>query len=123
MSTNTGEWSAGQLDLREYQAGQWAALHRWDEAVVQPADVLLASHYTATHPDSWFTWQPVLVRRDPEVIRSIVGRTCTLTRPGHGRTRAELTDREFAAALTGEFALPLTGDEVAAPAGRDHPPA
>jgi N-hydroxyarylamine O-acetyltransferase len=78
-------------------------LHRWDEAVVQPAGVLLANHYTATHPDSWFTWQPLLVRRDPE-------------------TRAELTDHEFAAALTGEFALPLSGDEVAAavaaPVGR-----
>jgi N-hydroxyarylamine O-acetyltransferase len=89
-------------------------------------DVLLSNHYTSTHPDSWFTWQPVVVRRDPGAIRSILGRSYTVTRPGHAKTRRELTDREFAAALTGEFALPLTGDEVAAavaaPAGRDREP-
>jgi N-hydroxyarylamine O-acetyltransferase len=112
--------------LREYQAGQWVTLHRWDDAVVQPVDVLLSNHYTSTHPDSWFTWQPVIVRRDPGAIRSILGRSYTVTTAGHAKTRRELTDQEFAAALTGEFALPLTVDEVAAavaaPAGRDREP-
>ena len=120
------EHGAEVWKLREYQAGEWVTLHRWDDAVVQPADVLLANYYTSTHPDSWFTWQPVIVRRDPDAIRSLVGRTYTVTRAGHGKTRGELTDREFAAALTGEFALPLTPDEVAAavaaPNGRDRLP-
>jgi N-hydroxyarylamine O-acetyltransferase len=120
------EHEAEVWKLREYQAGEWVTLHRWDETVVQPADVLLANYYTATHPDSWFTWQPVIVRRDPDAIRSIVGRTYTVTRAGHGKTRGELTDAEFAAALTGEFALRLTPDEVAAavaaPDGRDRQP-
>ena len=65
----------------------------------------------------------MIVRRDPDAIRSLVGRTYTVTRAGYAKTRGELTDREFAAALTGEFALELTGDEVAAlvdaPVGRD----
>jgi N-hydroxyarylamine O-acetyltransferase len=112
--------------LREYQAGQWMTLHRWDYAKVQPIDVVLSNHYTSTHPDSWFTWQPLIVKRDPDAIRSILGRTYTVTRPGQEKQRRDLSDREFAAALTGEFALKLSGDElaalVAAPTGRDRPP-
>jgi N-hydroxyarylamine O-acetyltransferase len=109
--------------LREYQAGTWVTLHRWDDSKVQPVDVVLSNHYTSTHPDSWFTWQPVVVRRDPDAIRSLLGRTYTVTRAGHVKTRSELTDKEFAAALAGEFALTLTRDEVdavvQAPTGRD----
>jgi N-hydroxyarylamine O-acetyltransferase len=124
--TPDAEHGAEVWKLREYQAGQWVTLHRWDEAVVQPVDVLLSNHYTSTHPDSWFTWQPVIVRRDPGAIRSILCRSYTVTTAGHAKTRRELTDQEFAAALTGEFALPLTVDEVAAavaaPVGRDREP-
>ena len=108
--------------LREYQAGEWVTLHRWDEAPVHPIDVVLSNHYTSTHPDSWFTGQPIIARRDPDAIRSILGRTYTVTRPGHQKERRELTDSEFAAALTGEFALALSPGElatlVAAPSGR-----
>ena len=110
--------------LREHQDGEWVTLHRWDDSKVQPVDVVLSNHYTSTYPDSWFTWQPVIVKRDPDAIRSIVGRTYTITRPGHVKERRVLTDAEFAATLTDEFALKLTTDEiatlVAAPVG---PPA
>jgi N-hydroxyarylamine O-acetyltransferase len=114
--------------LREQQeAGEWATLHRWTDAVVQPVDVVLSNHYTSTYPDSWFTWQPVIVRRDPDAIISILGRSHTVNRPGQRKDRRELTDSEFAEALTGEFALALTPEElaaaVAAPAGRDRQPA
>jgi N-hydroxyarylamine O-acetyltransferase len=125
-------WGFGQEEnrvwkLREYQAGQWVTLHRWDDARVHPVDVLLSNHYTSAHPDSWFTWQPVIVKRDPDAIRSILGRSYTVTRAGHVKTRRELTDQEFAEALTGEFGLRLTAgevaDAVAAPSGRDRQPA
>ncbi len=113
--------------LREHQAGQWVTLHRWTDAVVQPVDVVLSNHYTSTHPDSWFTWQPVIVKRTPDAITSILGRTYTVTHAGYTKTRAQLSDREFAAALTGEFALPLTPEElaaaVAAPTGHGRQPA
>jgi N-hydroxyarylamine O-acetyltransferase len=112
--------------LREHQAGTWVTLHRWDYSKVQPVDVVLSNHYTSTYPDSWFTWQPVLVKRDPDAIHSILGRTYTVTKAGYEKTRAELTDKEFAAALTGDFALRLTSDEldamVKAPTGRDQTP-
>ena len=98
--------------LREYQAGEWVTLHRWDEVPVHPVDVVLSNHYTSTHPDSWFTWQPIIARRDPDAIRSIVGRGYTVTRPGHAKERRELTDQEFTDALTAEFGLTLTPEEV-----------
>jgi N-hydroxyarylamine O-acetyltransferase len=98
--------------LREHQAGTWVTLHRWDDSKVQPVDVVLSNHYTSTHPDSWFTWQPIIVKRAPDAITSIVGRTYTVTHAGHLKSRAELTDKEFTAALTGEFALTLTEDEL-----------
>jgi N-hydroxyarylamine O-acetyltransferase len=99
--------------LREYQAGEWVTLHRWDEVPVHPVDVLLSNHYTSTHPDSWFTWQPIIVRRDPDAIRSLVGRGYTVTRPNLVKERRELTDHEFAEALTTEFGLTLTPEEIA----------
>jgi len=108
--------------LREYQAGEWVTLHRWDDAPVHPVDVLLSNHYTSTHPDSWFTRQPIIVRRGPDEIRSIIGRTHTVVTSGYVKEHRELTDGEFAEALTGEFALTLTPEEieilVAAPTSR-----
>ncbi len=99
--------------LREYQAGEWVTHYRYEQVTVHPVDVLLSNHYTSTHPDSWFTWQPIVIRRDPDAIRSIIGRTHTVTHLGHRKERRELTDDEFAAALTTEFALPLTPAEIA----------
>jgi N-hydroxyarylamine O-acetyltransferase len=117
------EHGAEVWKLRGYQAGEWVTLHRWDYARVQPVDVVLSNHYTSTYPDSWFTWQPVIVRRDPDAIRSIVGRGYTVGRPGGEKERRELTDAEFAEALTGEFGLTLSDEElaaaVAAPTGHD----
>jgi N-hydroxyarylamine O-acetyltransferase len=113
--------------LREHQDGQWVTLHRWTDAKVQPVDVVLSNHYTSTHPESWFTWQPVIVKRTPDAIISILGRTYTVNRVGQEKERRELTDEEFAAALTGEFAISLTPQElaaaVAAPTGHDKQPA
>ena len=113
--------------LREYQGGEWVTLHRWDDTKVQPVDVVLSNHYTSTHPDSWFTRQPIIVMRDPDAIRSLLGRSYTVTHVGHTKTRKELTDKEFAEALTDEFGLRLTADErdalVAAPTGQEKEPA
>ncbi len=75
--------------------------------------MVVSNHYTSTHPDSWFTKLPILIRRDPDAIRSILGRSYSVVRPGHVKERRVLTDAEFAAALTDEFGLTLTPDEIA----------
>jgi N-hydroxyarylamine O-acetyltransferase len=103
--------------LRTFADGEWTTMHRWTYDTVHPVDVFLSNYYTSTHPDSWFTRQPIIVRRDPDAIRSLLGRTLTVNRTTPGGTaqekeRRELTDREFAEALVGEFGLRLTPDEL-----------
>jgi N-hydroxyarylamine O-acetyltransferase len=98
--------------LRELQGEEWATLYRFEDLPVYPADVAMGNHYTSTHPDSWFTRAPVLVRRSPEAITSLLGRTLTVTRPGHVKERRDLTDDEWARALSGLFGLNLTPGET-----------
>ena len=99
--------------LRELQGVDWVTLYRFEDQRVYPADVVMSNHFTSTHPQSWFTWQPIVVRRDPGAIVSLVGRGYTVTRPGHLKERRQLTDDEFAAALTDVFALTFTERELA----------
>jgi N-hydroxyarylamine O-acetyltransferase len=111
----------GTWRVRELQAGEWVTLYRYEDQPVYPADVVMSNHYTATHPQSWFTWQPIIARHDPDALHAVVGRGYTITRPGHVKIRRTLTDEEFATALSEVFGLTFTGDElaalVAAPAG------
>jgi N-hydroxyarylamine O-acetyltransferase len=100
--------------LRELQGGEWVSLYRYEDQPAYPPDVVMSNHYTATYPESWFTWQPIVARRDPDAMHSIVGRVYTITRPGHVKTRRTLTDAEFAAALSEIFGLTFTDDELAA---------
>jgi N-hydroxyarylamine O-acetyltransferase len=99
--------------LRELQGGDWVTLYRFEDQRAYPADVVMSNHFTSTHPESWFTWRPIVVRRDPDAIVSLVGRGYTVTRPGHVKERRQLTDDEFAAALTDVFALTFTEWELA----------
>ena len=103
----------GTWKLRELQGADWVTLYRVEDQRVYPADVVMSNHYTSTYPESWFTWQPILVRRVPDAIHSIVGRGYTVTSPGHTKTRRTLTDEEFAAALTEVFGLTFTDDDLA----------
>lgn len=104
----------GTWKLRELQGSEWVTLYRVEDQRIYPPDVVMCNHFTSTYPQSWFTWQPVIVRREPGAIRSVLGRTYTITRPGHIKDRRTLTDEEFAAALTGTFGLNLTPEEQAA---------
>ncbi len=103
----------GTWKLRELQGSEWVTLYRVEDQHVYPPDVVMSNHFTSTYPESWFTWQPIVVRREPGAIISLLGRTYTITRPGHVKERRTLTDREFATALTDTFALDLTADELA----------
>jgi len=103
----------GIWKLRELQGADWVTLYRVEEQRVYPPDVEMSNHYTSTYPESWFTWQPIVVRREPGAIHSIVGRAYTITTPGHVKDRRTLTDDEFAAALTEVFGLTFSDDDLA----------
>jgi N-hydroxyarylamine O-acetyltransferase len=111
----------GIWKLRELQGADWVTLYRVEEQHVYPPDVVMSNHYTSTYPESWFTWQPIVVRREPGAIHSIIGRGYTVTTPGHIKDRRTLTDDEFATALTEVFGLTFSDDDlatlIAAPTG------
>jgi N-hydroxyarylamine O-acetyltransferase len=99
--------------LRELQDQEWVTLYRFDDQRVYPVDVVLSNHYTSTHPDSWFTRAPIVVRRAPGAITSLLGRTLTVTRPGHAKERRTLSDDEWRRSLRDVFGLTFTPDELA----------
>lgn len=96
------------FQLRELQGDQWVALYTVEEATVYPVDIEMSNHFTATFPGSWFTHQPIIARRDPDAIRSLLGRAYTVTRRRHVKERRELNDREWADALGSVFGLALS---------------
>jgi N-hydroxyarylamine O-acetyltransferase len=108
-----GSAADGVWELRELQGSSWATLYRFEDRVVYPADVVVANHYTSTHPDSWFTRVPVLVRRSPDTVTSLLGRTLTVTRPGHVKERTTLTGEEWSAAVRDVFGLAFPPEETA----------
>jgi N-hydroxyarylamine O-acetyltransferase len=103
----------GSWDLRVLEDGEWARLYQFDNAIVVPVDVVMSNHYTSTYPESWFTHQPIVVRRDPDAIHSLVGRACTVTRPGPVKERHELSDEMWTSTLRDVFGLTFTHEEQA----------
>jgi N-hydroxyarylamine O-acetyltransferase len=103
----------GTWDLRELEGAEWVRRYQFDNAIVVPADVVMSNHYTSTYPESWFTHQPVVVRRDPDAIYSLVGRGYTVTRPGPVKEHRELSDDEWILALRDVFGLTFTEEEQA----------
>ncbi len=97
--------------LRELQAGEWVTQYTVEETSVHPIDIAVSNHYTSTHPDSWFTQLPIVVRREPEAIRSLLGRAYTITRPGHVKERRDLSEAEWKDALREELGLTITDAE------------
>lgn len=95
----------GTWRVRELQGSEWVTLYRVEDQRVYPPDIEMSNHYTSTYPDSWFTKLPIVVRREPGAVRSVLGRTYTVTRPGHIKERRTLTNAEFATILTTTFAL------------------
>lgn len=99
--------------LQEFQGGEWVPVYRFEDAPVYPADIVVGNHYTSTHPDSWFTRTPVVARRAPDAITSLLGRALTVTARGHVKERRELDAAEWTAALRDEFGLEFPPEDLA----------
>jgi N-hydroxyarylamine O-acetyltransferase len=103
--------SPGTWRLRELQAGNWVTLYTVEDASVHPIDIAMSNHFTSTYPDSWFTHTRIVARRDSGAIRSLLGRTYTVTRPGHVKERRDLTDAEWAKTLADDFGLTFSAQD------------
>jgi N-hydroxyarylamine O-acetyltransferase len=99
-------------ELRERRGDEWAVLYRFDDQVQHHADVVVANHFTSTWPRSPFVGRLVVVRKDDDALRELIGRTLTVTRPDGATEDRELGDREFAGTLREVFRLDLGADDL-----------
>lgn len=100
--------------LLERRGGEWTVLYALVDEPQHVSDVLVANHFTSTHPSSPFVGTPVVMRKDDDTHLRLHGRRLTQLRPDGTTTERDLTDAEFARTLHDEFGLPLTRQEVAA---------
>jgi len=103
--------SAATWQVRERDGGEWSPLYAFMEDPQHASDVLMANHFTATHPSSPFVGHLVVARKDasPAAACSTAG---SVTRPGGASEERTLTDAEFAAALRDDLRLELGAGEV-----------
>jgi N-hydroxyarylamine O-acetyltransferase len=99
--------------LRERVDEEWTTRYAFDDQRVYPADIVMANHFTSTFPRSPFVGQAVVVRRDGEVTRRLVGRRLSVTRPDGSTDERDLGDDEVAEVLLEVFRLPLRQEELA----------
>ena len=100
-------------ELRERLGEEWLTAYQFDDQRQHAADIVMANHFTATHPRSPFVGKPVLVRKDERVLRRLAGRRFTVTRPDGTTEEREIGDAEVGRARRDVFGLPLGDEEVA----------
>jgi N-hydroxyarylamine O-acetyltransferase len=103
----------GAWELRERRDGTWLVRYGFADERQHFADVVVANHFTSTWPRSPFVTRPVVVRKDEDTLRELIGRTLTTTRPDGSTEEREIADGELAATLDGVFRLPLSAEDVA----------
>jgi N-hydroxyarylamine O-acetyltransferase len=100
-------------DLRERQGEDWVTLYGFDEEPQHPADVVMSNHFTSTFPKSPFVGQLVVVRKDADSMRRLVGRRLVHMGPDLSTEERDLSDSEVADALRDVFGVTLASEELA----------
>jgi N-hydroxyarylamine O-acetyltransferase len=106
----TRSGAAWTLELRHPDA--FTAAYVFTEEPSLAVDYEAANHYTSTHPKSFFTMAPFVIRHAPEAgYRHILrGREWTTRRGATIETRAVQTSTEAVAILAEHFGLDLPPD-------------
>jgi N-hydroxyarylamine O-acetyltransferase len=99
-------------ELRERLGQAWTVRYRFTDEPQHASDVTMANHFTSTHPSSRFVGQAVLMRKDVDVARRLVGRRLTILRPDGSSDERVLSDTEVADALADDFRVPLSRAET-----------
>jgi N-hydroxyarylamine O-acetyltransferase len=101
-----GDWSyrltrptAGLWQLEELQDGTWVGQYTVEEQPQHQSDVVMANHFTSTWPGSPFVQRPVVVRKDEQQVRRLLGRELSFTRPGSAPATQTLEEAEIGPAL------------------------
>ncbi|OQO94716.1 arylamine N-acetyltransferase [Saccharomonospora piscinae] len=93
--------------------GDWRIAHGFDETPQRHIDYVVGNHYIATHPDSAFTGRLVVMRKDRDVHRKLVGDRLVVE-------YADETPREVTTVEPGDLGdtlrslgIVVTGDDLA----------
>jgi len=81
---------------------------------VHASDVVMANHFTSTHPSSPFVGQLVAIRKDDDAFVRLRGCTRLVERPDGSQEERELTPGEAVTALLDEVGVPLSDADAAA---------
>jgi N-hydroxyarylamine O-acetyltransferase len=100
-------------ELRELEGEDWVTRYGFADERQYPADFAMANHFTSTFPRSPFVGQLLLLRREPDVIKGLVGRTLTLIQPDRSVEERQLRDDELGEALDDVFGVSLNAGELA----------
>jgi N-hydroxyarylamine O-acetyltransferase len=109
LGPDGGTWELSERDAE----GRFQILHRTTEEPQHAADVLVANHFTATHPSSPFVRQVVAIRKDETERLTLAGRELTVGRPDGTAEKRTLSGDEVVAALREDFRIPLDASDAA----------
>jgi N-hydroxyarylamine O-acetyltransferase len=119
LLTDVGWGGGGLLEpipLREnmpVRQGTWFELYAFTEDPQFPMDYVMANHYTASYPDSFFVGRPVLQTNSHDGRRALVGAELLHAGPEGTREKLTLTRDEILAATRDLFGIELTEEETA----------
>lgn len=100
-------------EVREVRGTEPATLYNFVDEPQHASDVMVANHFTSTHPSSPFVGQLVAMRKDEDAHLRLHGRRLSQIWPDGSTTEHELTDAEITRAVRDQFGLELTQPEVA----------
>jgi N-hydroxyarylamine O-acetyltransferase len=114
-----GEWTfqlvspgGSSWELRQRQGREWTVLYRFTEEPQHASDVVVANHFASTHASSPFVGQVVVMRKEADAARRLLGRRLITARPDGSSGERVLTDAEIADALAHDFGVPLSRAEI-----------
>ncbi|MBV8932969.1 MAG: arylamine N-acetyltransferase [Kutzneria sp.] len=100
--------SAASAEKRASAGKNWTALFSFTEDYQHASDVMVANHFTASNPSSPFVGRLVVMSRDVDCRRRLVGRRLAYLEPGKPGHERRLTDTGIVDALRTEFGLSLS---------------
>lgn len=92
--------ATGERLLRERRGKQWRTLYSFTDEPQHASDIMMANHFTQSHPSSPFRDRLVAIAKDEARLTVLRGRHLSQTRPDGTNTEQNLEHDQFHAALT-----------------------